>query len=474
MNLDKAMIKFFIIIMIITFIVLFASENNSEALISILIIFAILYWIRYVYAKNKKNEGIYEDTTKTLNNENDGRIIIKKIDDIEKLNSKSVDNIKNEEVAQEVKMYELPKISSYVTDKNLVNLISKQKYKAGLPVTYNDEYELIDLTDNYSMLINGSIASGKSSLIHSIIDDVLLRNKPEEVKMIIIDSKRLEYMEYNGIPHLLTPIITSPKKAVEVLNKLVSEMQNRYDELDRVGAKNISDYNKIIETKNKNGNSNFIKMPYIYLFIDELDDLIGYDKSISYIIKRMLAYARAVGINILCTTTTVAYNMFDIELINSFNSIISFKIFSHRDARLLFENKDSMKLQEYEFVYKIQGRTSPKTYKPVISEKRKELIDYIFGQQKAQYDVRFELDEYVQNVVEDDVNASNPMYKQIVEFVVAKGQASASLLQRRFHIGYNRAATYIDLLEERGIIGPQNGSKPREVIYKLENNNEDE
>ena len=102
-----------------------------------------------------------------------------------------------------------------------------------------------------------------------------------------------------------------------------------------------------------------------------------------------------------------------------------------------------------------------------------ELIDYIFGEQKARYDVRFEHDEYVQNVIEDDVDTSDPMYKQIVEFVVTKGQASASILQRRFHIGYNRAATYIDLLEERGIIGPQNGSKPREVLVKLEENKDE-
>ena len=483
MKIDKNFFKLCGIILLILLTILSLSSDIS-IIFGILLIFGIIYLIRAVRDQIKNNTGIEIKNAKYDNlydngdyMGNDGRIIINSIDDIVKSPKPKKEKTLNEskmDSSVDVMPYVLPKVSDYVTDKELASIISKQKIKVGVPVISNDVYDLIDLTDNCSMLINGSISSGKSSIIHSIINDILLHNKPSEVKFMIIDSKRLEYSEYNVVPHILCPVVTNQRKVIDALEKIVIEMERRYDELERVGSKNISGYNKMVELKNKESNSDLKSMPYIYLFIDELDDIVAYNKSIINVIRRMLEYARAVGINIICTTTTLSIKTFDVEFINSFNSIISFKIAAHRDARLLFENKESMNLKQYEFIYKDKGLTSFKIFKPVIFEKTNELIEYVFKQGIPSYTMESSNEIYVSDIVEEKLDTSDPMYKQIVEFVVTKGQASASLLQRRFHIGYNRAATYIDLLEERGIIGPQNGSKPREVIYKLENNNNDE
>lgn len=401
MNIEKIWLRILAIVLVITFFTLLVFRNNVAALIDILFIFALLYFIRYLYEKNKREVSNRDISNKQSirsygrnNKQNfDNPFPINTLSELEEVKSPSIDVLEEcEEENTCINVYELPKVSDYVEDKNIVDMIANQKYKVGLPAKFNDISEVIDLTECYSLLIYGSIASGKSSITHAILSDILLKNKPDELKLVIFDSKKLEYSDYNGLPHLLCPVVTNTKKISETLKRIVQEMENRYDEFEKTGTKNIIVYNDLVDSKNNIGNSEekMRKMPYLYVFVDELDDLAVYDKNIVECVFRITKYGRIAGINIICTTTTVAYNSFSIEFINSFNSVISFKTSSERDARLLFGNKDSLKLNQYEFMYKQKGIVSPKTYESIIFNNMKNVIDFILEQAKTRYDARFE------------------------------------------------------------------------------------
>ena len=346
------------------------------------------------------------------------------------------------------------------------------------------EPKWMEINKTPHLLVAGSTGSGKSVCINSIIVSILMRSKPDEVKLVMVDPKKVELSMYNGVPHLLCPVVTSPKKANDTLKRIVKEMEDRYDEFERTGTKNIAGYNDLVESKNNDGQpgEKMRKMPFIVVIIDELADLmLVAAKEVEDSIMRITQMARAAGIHLIVATQRPSTDVITGVVKANIPSRISFAVSSGIDSRTILDATGAEKLLgKGDMLYLPQGENTPTRIQGtfISDEEIKAVVDYVCKQQKARYDSRFEHagEEDTTTMVEGDVNhdTSDPMYKQIVEFVVTSGKASASLLQRRFRIGYNRAATYIDLLEERGIIGPQNGSKPREVIYKLDSSKEEE
>ena len=323
------------------------------------------------------------------------------------------------------------------------------------------------------LLVAGSTGSGKSVCINSMLISILMRSKPDEVKLVLVDPKKVELSMYNGVPHLLTPVVTDPKKANIVLKKIVTEMEHRYDLFEQSGTKNIAGYNTYLEKKNADK-----KLPYIVVIIDELADLmLVAAKEVEESIMRITQMARAAGIHLIVATQRPSTDVITGVVKANIPSRISFAVSSSIDSRTILDMTGAEKLLgKGDMLFLPQGENIPiRVQGTFISDDEiKAVADYTISQQKARYDESLALDtedsKGSTTMVEDA--KEEPLYNEIVEFVVTQGKASASLLQRRFRLGYNRAARAIDLLEERGIIGPSNGSKPREVLVKLEKTEE--
>jgi len=322
------------------------------------------------------------------------------------------------------------------------------------------------------LLVAGSTGSGKSVCINSMLVSILMRTKPDEVKLMLVDPKKVELSMYNGVPHLLTPVVTDPKKANIALKKIVQEMENRYDLFEQSGTKNIAGYNAYLEKNYKKGE--YKKLPYIVVIIDELADLmLVAAKEVEESIMRITQMARAAGIHLIVATQRPSTDVITGVVKANIPSRISFAVSSSIDSRTILDSTGAEKLLgKGDMLFLPQGENVPiRVQGTFISDDDiKKVVDYTISQQKAKYDTTFtisEEDKGASTMVGDDA-MEEPLYNDMVEFVVTQGKASASLLQRRFKVGYNRAARAIDLLEERGIIGPNNGSKPREVLVKLQ------
>lgn len=344
------------------------------------------------------------------------------------------------------------------------------------------KYCEIDKTPH--LLVAGATGSGKSVCINGIIISLLMKARPDEVKLVMVDPKKVELGIYNGIPHLLTPVVTDPRKASIALKRAVSEMERRYDLFEELGTKNITSYNKLIEEKNKKlpEDEKYSKMPYIVVIVDELADLmLVAGKEVEDSIMRITQMARAAGIHLIIATQRPSTDVITGLIKANIPSRISFAVSSSIDSRTILDMTGAEKLLgKGDMLFLPMGESAPDRIQGsfVSEEEIKKIVDYTISQQKAQFDSNFmDLDSVDQNKKNNPVSNEkeeydDPLYNEIVEFVVTSGKASASLLQRRFKLGYNRAARIIDLLEERGIIGPQNGSKPREVLVKLEKEEE--
>lgn len=328
------------------------------------------------------------------------------------------------------------------------------------------------------LLVAGATGSGKSVCINSIIVTLLLRTRPSEVKMVLVDPKKVEMSMYNGVPHLLMPVVTDPKKASIALMKMVSEMERRYDLFEDSKTKNITDYNKYVESRSRNLNGELEKLPYIVIIIDELSDLmLVAAKEVEDSILRITQMARAAGIHLIVATQRPSTDVITGIVKANIPSRISFAVSSNIDSRTILDMGGAEKLLgKGDMLFLPMGENSPVRIQGayVSDEEIGKVIDYTVSQQKAQYDDRFSSEDRATSIHDDgdDDEYDDPLYKDIVEFVVRSGKASASLLQRKYKLGYNRAARIMDLLEERGIVGPQNGSKPREVLVKLEEKEE--
>ena len=328
------------------------------------------------------------------------------------------------------------------------------------------------------LLVAGSTGSGKSVCINSIIVSILMRAKPDEVKLVLVDPKKVELSMYNGVPHLLAPVVTDPKKANIALKKIVVEMERRYDVFSESGTKNIAGYNTYVEKKNETlpEGEKLRKIPYIVVIIDELADLmLVAAKEVEDSIMRITQMARAAGIHLIVATQRPSTDVITGVVKANIPSRISFAVSSSIDSRTILDMTGAEKLLgKGDMLFLPQGENTPiRVQGTYISEEEiASVVDHVIKQQKARYDETLLMDEEEMHATtgleNSSDNAEEPLYNEIVEFVVTQGKASASLLQRRFRLGYNRAARVIDLLEERGIIGPSNGSKPREVLVKLD------
>jgi len=327
------------------------------------------------------------------------------------------------------------------------------------------------------LLVAGSTGSGKSVCINSIIVSILMRAKPDEVKLVLVDPKKVEFSMYNGVPHLLAPVVTDPKKANIALKKIVVEMERRYDLFSETGTKNIAGYNELIDKKNEtlSDEDKIKKLPFIVVIIDELADLmLVAAKEVEDSIMRITQMARAAGIHLIVATQRPSTDVITGVVKANIPSRISFAVSSSIDSRTILDMTGAEKLLgKGDMLFLPQGENTPERVQGTFlsDDEIKAVADYTISQQKAHYDATLLMDseeEHATSMVEEQDAEEEPLYNEIVEFVVTQGKASASLLQRRFRLGYNRAARCIDLLEQRGIIGPNNGSKPREVLVKLE------
>lgn len=361
---------------------------------------------------------------------------------------------------------------------------SKADSKLLVPLGKNIMGNMISCEINKTphLLVAGSTGSGKSVCINGIISSILMRAKPDEVKLVLVDPKKVEFSMYEGIPHLLCPVVTDPKKASVALAKTVVEMENRYELFSQTKTKNIASYNEYIENRNKAlpAEEKEKKMPFIVVIVDELADLMMVaSKDVEASIMRITQMARAAGIHLIIATQRPSTNVITGVIKANIPSRIAFAVSSSIDSRTILDTMGAEKLLgKGDMLFMPMGEGIPERVQGafISDDEIKRLVEYSIEQQRAEFDPAFENLEVAQtdksvSQIEDMKEVEeydDPLYNEIVDFVVTSGKASASLLQRRFKLGYNRAARIVDLLEERGIIGPPNGSKPREVLVKLE------
>ena len=339
---------------------------------------------------------------------------------------------------------------------------------------------LADLSKMPHLLVAGSTGSGKSVCINTIICSILMRYKPDEVKLVLVDPKKVELTNYNGIPHLLCPVVSDPKKASVVLQKVVAEMEKRYDIFAEKEVKNIAGYNDLIEKeRKKNPDINTTRMPYIVVIIDELADLmLVASKEVQDSIMRITQMARAAGIHLIVATQRPSTDIITGVIKNNIPSRIAFSVSSAIDSRTILDASGAESLLgKGDMLYLPMGEShTTRIQGCFISDNEiSKLIEYCKAQAQVKYNEEFTNQESPHTSSSGSTNSDtdggdDPMYNEVVEFAIETGKISASLIQRRFRFGYNRAARMVDLLESRGIVGPQNGSKPREVLVKLEKN----
>ena len=380
---------------------------------------------------------------------------------------------------------EIPnKVTSMVTVREILENIPKNLEESKLLVTLGKNImgipQYCEINKTPHLLVAGATGSGKSVCINSIIISLLMRTRPDELKLVLVDPKKVELSMYNGVPHLLAPVVTDPKKANIALKKIVVEMEKRYDMFSDTGTKNIAGYNEYVEQENKkrSEDNKLNKLPFIVVIIDELADLmLVAAKEVEDSIMRITQMARAAGIHLIVATQRPSTDVITGVVKANIPSRVSFSVSSSIDSRTILDASGAEKLLgKGDMLFLPQGENSPIRIQGtfISDEEIKAVVNYVCKQQKAKYDESLTMSD-------DELNAKtsfhneeydDPLYNEIVEYVVTSGKASTSLLQRRFRLGYNRAARCIDLLEERGIIGPSNGSKPREVLVKLEDKNE--
>lgn len=328
--------------------------------------------------------------------------------------------------------------------------------------------QLLDLVKTPHLLIAGSTGSGKSVCVNSIILSILYKRSPEEVKLILIDPKIVELKLYNDIPHLLVPVITEPKKAFQALQWSLCEMERRYALLDSMGSRDISNYNKKIEEKHIATE----KLPYIVIIIDEFADLMATTgKELESTVARLAAMSRAVGLHLVLATQRPSIDVITGLIKANIPTRIAFMVASKMDSRIIIDQVGAEKLlgkgdMLYSsavdpFPVRIQG-----TF--VSDQEVENVVEYVkkFGEPEyidEEVFVADDEDESVEPSLFSD--GEDPLYGQALDIVVQAGKASASYIQRRLKIGYNRAARLVEEMEDRGIVGPANGSKPREIIH---------
>lgn len=321
-----------------------------------------------------------------------------------------------------------------------------------------------DLAKMPHLLIAGATGSGKSVCLNTIIVSFLYKASPDRVRFLMIDPKVVELSVYNGIPHLLMPVITDPKKASLALRNMVKEMGRRYELFAREGVRDINTYNDLIASGGAEGES----LPYLVVIIDELADLmLVAPGEVEDSIARLAQMSRAAGIHLVIATQRPSVDVLTGIIKANITSRIAFTVSSQVDSRTILDMAGAEKLLgRGDMLFYPVGAVKPfRVQGAYVSEREvKNITDYIRSQGEAEYEPVLSTLE----ADEADTEEVDQLFPDAVELVVRTGQASISLLQRRFRIGYTRAARLIDDLERRGVVGPHEGSKPREVVISPE------
>ena len=333
---------------------------------------------------------------------------------------------------------------------------------------------MANLADMPHLLIAGSTGSGKSVGLNGIIISILLKAKPNEVKLMMVDPKVVELSIYNGIPHLLTPVVSDPRKAARSLQKVVDEMENRYKLLAQFGKRNIGEYNAAVDQQNatakETGASVMQKMPYIVAIVDEFADLMStVGSEIEVSIARLGAKARAAGIHMILATQRPDVKVINGTIKSNIPGRIAFRTASGIDSRTILDANGAEKLLgRGDMIFAPPGKPTQRVQGAFISNTDvTNVVSFVKAQQEVQYSEAMTVtdEELAQDTGEGGGagNSEDELFQEALQFIIEQQKASTSLLQRRFRIGYNRAARLIDDLEAGGYIGPAEGSKPRHV-----------
>ena len=342
-------------------------------------------------------------------------------------------------------------------------------------------------------LIAGTTGSGKSVTIHNIIVSLLFRNSPDQLRFILVDPKRVELTLYNGIPHLLTPVITEPKKAIKSLGWAVKEMARRYDILQAEGIQGIDLYHSNVYQPAKKAweekgapeeeKENLPEpLPYIVIILDELNDLMqAYPRELEALIVRLAQMSRAVGIHLLLATQRPSVNVITGTIKANVPTRIALNVASQIDSRTIIDQMGAEKLLgQGDMLY--LSSDSPRLTRIqsayISGEEIKKVVAYLKAQDAHMLDT-IDLEEksedgnansFMASLTGDDMDAEDDLFDDAKQAVMEAGKASTSYLQRKLRIGYSRAARLMDILEEQGVIGPADGSRPREVLAGRNNN----
>ncbi|MCI5698294.1 MAG: DNA translocase FtsK [Clostridiales bacterium] len=357
------------------------------------------------------------------------------------------------------------RVSELIGSREFKSAKSKITFGVGKDISGNPI--VADLKSMPHLLIAGSTGSGKSVCINSLIASVLYKAKPDEVKLILVDPKVVELGNYNGIPHLLIPVVTEPAKAAAALNWAVVEMNERYNKFAKTGVRDLESYNDALLREG----SHEEKMPQILIIIDELADLMmAAPSQVEESICRLAQKARAAGMHMVVATQRPSVDVITGLIKANIPSRIAFAVSSQFDSRTILDMSGAEKLVgNGDMLYNPLGMGKPKRVQGcfISDEEVNNIITYIKSQvEEVEYS-----GEVIKTIENDNLTSGknknddeDELLQDAIETVVNAGQASVSMLQRRFRIGYNRAARIVDMMEARGIVGPQDGSKPRQVL----------
>lgn len=340
----------------------------------------------------------------------------------------------------------------------------ESKLMIGLGRDITGEAVLAELNKMPHMLVAGATGSGKSVCINGIITSLLMRAKPHEVKLMMVDPKMVELNVYNGIPHLLAPVVTDAKKASQALKKVVDEMERRYELFSHTGTRNIEGYNEFIKRQNAEAEAQQPLLPYIVVIVDELADLMMVASSdVEDAITRLAQMARAAGIHLIIATQRPSVDVITGVIKANIPTRIAFAVSSATDSRTILDMGGAEKLLgRGDMLFFPVGLSKPVRVQGAFlsDDEVQEVVDFVIDQQKAQY----QEDMIPDDIPEVKTEVDDELYGDAVDLVLEMQTASVSMLQRRFRIGYTRAARLIDEMEARGIVGPYEGSKPRAVL----------
>ncbi len=358
---------------------------------------------------------------------------------------------------------------SIVGFRELIQVENPEAKKMAIPIVLGKditgEPQTIDLAQTPHLLIAGATGAGKSVCVNSIILSILYNNKPNEVKLLLVDPKIVELKLYNDIGHLLTPVITEPKKAFQALQYCICEMERRYAFLDKMSVRDIKSYNKKIRAENVT----MERLPYIVIIIDEFADLMATTgKELEGTVSRLCAMSRAVGIHLVLATQRPSADVITGLIKANIPSRIAFMVASRVDSRIILDDGGADKLLgKGDMLYVSPARPWPTRIQGAfVSE---EEVEKVVERVKSFGEPDYIDDEIFMDEAEETPDSffgeeSDPLYDEAVDIVLNEGKASASYIQRRLKIGYNRAARIIEEMEERGVVGPANGSKPRDIL----------